>query len=260
MKPPLFCMHGYWSTPATFARLKARFEAQGHVVTAPPLPYHDRDPSLAPAAEIGTLTIEDYARFLVAEIEKLALLGLGPPVIIGHSMGGLLAQIVAARVPHAGLVLLSTAATAATMTPSIATIRTMGGLMTKWGWWKAPTQIAPEAAMWGIYNGVPDDIARAEYAAHVWDSGRVLAEMTLPSVSATGATKVDYRRLDKPALVIVGTEDRITVPGISRATARKLAGTVDYHEIAGSGHWLFWGDTERKVGDYIADWLGQFDR
>jgi pimeloyl-ACP methyl ester carboxylesterase len=87
----------------------------------------------------------------------------------------------------------------------------------------------------------------------------VLAEMTLPGLSATGATKVDYRRLDKPALVIVGTEDRTTVPGISRATARKLAGTVDYHEIAGSGHWLFWGATELKVGQLIADWLGQFD-
>ncbi len=255
MRPPLFCIHGYWSTPATFARLKARFEADGYSVTAPALPWHDRDPSLAPAPEIATLTVEDYAKFLVAEIEKLP----APPVIIGHSMGGMLAQIVAARVPHAGLVLLSTAATAATLVPSTATLRTMGGLMTKWGWWKAPTQIGPDAAMWGIYNGVPDDIARAEYAAHVWDSGRVLAEMTLPSVSATGATKVDYRRLDKPALVIVGTEDRITVPGISRATARKLTGTVDYHEIAGSGHWLFWGATEIKVGDYIAGWLGQFD-
>jgi pimeloyl-ACP methyl ester carboxylesterase len=66
-------------------------------------------------------------------------------------------------------------------------------------------------------------------------------------------------RLDKPALVIVGTEDRITVPGIARATARKLAGPVDYHELPGVGHWLFWGAIELKVGQLIADWLGQFD-
>ena len=251
LKPILFCIHGLWATPGTFTRLKARFEALGYDVVTPALPLHDRDPSLPPAPETGTLTIEDYARFLVAEIGKLA----SPPVIIGHSMGGMLAQIVAARVEHRGLVLLSTAATATTVSPSLSILRTMGGVVTKWGWWHSPTRIDIGAARWGIYNGVPEDIIQAEYAGLVWDSGRVIAEMSLPNVSATGATKVDYARLSKPALVIVGTEDRITVPGISRATARKLTGTVDYHEISGAGHWLFWGETETRVGDWIEAWL-----
>jgi pimeloyl-ACP methyl ester carboxylesterase len=254
LKPPLFCIHGYWATPATFARLKTRFEALGHDVVAPALPYHDRDPGLPPPPELGTLTIEDYARFLVAEIEKLP----APPVIVGHSMGGMLAQIVAARVPHAGLVLLSTAATAATAVPALDTIRTMLGVVTRWGWWEAPTRIDYGPWRWGIANGVPEDIARAEYAALVWDSGRVMAEMTLSSLSTSGATKVDYNKLSNPALVIVGADDRTTVPGISRATARKLAGPIDYHEISGVGHWLFWGETEQRVGDWMESWLEQF--
>lgn len=251
MKPILFCIHGLWATPATFTRLKTRFEAAGYDVVTPALPLHDRDPALPPPAEIGTLTVEDYAQFLEAEIARLPT----PPVIIGHSMGGMLAQVVAARVAHRGLVLLSTAATAATVVPGLATIRTMGGVVTKWGWWHSPTRIEYAAAKWGIYNGVPDDITRAEFAGLVWDSGRVVAEMTLPTLSATRATTVDYSRLDKPALVIVGGEDRITLPGISRATARKLKGTIDYHEIAGAGHWLFWGDLEVRVGDHLAAWL-----
>ncbi len=251
MKPILFCIHGLWATPATFTRLKARFEAAGYEVVTPALPYHDRDPALPPPAEIGTLTVEDYARFLEAEIAKLP----APPVIIGHSMGGMLAQVVAARVAHAGLVLLSTAATATTVVPGLATVRTMAGVVLKWGWWHSPTRIEYAAAKWGIYNGVPEDITRAEFAGLVWDSGRVVAEMTLPTLSATRATTVDYSRLDKPALLIVGSEDRITLPGISRATARKLKGPIDYHEIPGAPHWLFWGDLEVKVGDYIAAWL-----
>ncbi len=251
MKPPILCCHGLWATPATFARLKPRLEALGHQVVAPALPLHDRDPALPPLAEVGALTVEDYARFLVAEVAKLP----APPILIGHSMGGALAQIVAARVPHAGLVLLSTAATAATPAFGLDPLRTMAGVVTKWGWWHSPTRIDLGPALWGIYNGVPDAIARAEYDGLVWDSGRVIAEMTLPGLSKTGATRVDYARLDQPALVIVGSADRITVPGISRATARKLRGIVDYHEIAGAGHWLFWGDLEARVGDYIEDWL-----
>ncbi len=254
LKPILFCIHGLWATPATFARLKTRFEALGHEVVTPALPWHDRDPGLPPVAEIGLLTVEDYVQFLVGEVAKLAR----PPVIVGHSMGGMLAQALAARVAHQGLVLLSTAATATTVSPGFATVRTMAGVVTKWGWWKSPTRIEYAAARWGIYNGVPEEIVRTEFAGLVWDSGRVIAEMTLPNVSVTGATRVDYARLSKPALVIVGTEDRITVPGISRATARKLTGTVDYHELPGVGHWLFWGETEVTVGDYLQAWLGQF--
>jgi pimeloyl-ACP methyl ester carboxylesterase len=255
LKPTLFCIHGYWATPATFTGLKTRFEAAGYRVVTPALPFHDRDPALPPPPGLGAVTIEDYAGFLAAEIAQIA----GPVILVGHSMGGMLAQIVAARVAHAGLVLLSTAATASTAVPALNTIRTMAGVVLKWGWWAEPTRIDYDHWRWGIGNGVPEAIARAEYAALVWDSGRVMAEMTLPGLSTTGATKVDYSKLDKPALVIVGADDRTTVPGISRATARKLKGTIDYHEIADCGHWLFWGETEVRVGDWIAEWLGQFD-
>jgi pimeloyl-ACP methyl ester carboxylesterase len=255
LKPILFAIHGLWATPATWTGLKARFEAAGYEVVTPALPYHDRDPGLPPAAEVGSLTVEDYAQFLVAEIARLA----APPVILGHSMGGMLAQAVAARVPHRGLVLLSTAATAATAVPGLGPVRTMAGVVTKWGWWRKPTRIELPAARWGIYNGVPDAIVRAEFAGLVWDSGRVIAEMTLPNLSRTGATRVDYTRLAGPALVIVGSDDRITPPGISRSTARKLAGAVDYHELPGVGHWLFWGDVEVAVGDRLARWLEPFE-
>ena len=254
MPPPLVFIHGMWSTPATFDRLRARLGAEGYVTHAPCLPWHDRDVTLAPPAELGRVTVEGYVRFLVAEIEKLP----EPPVIIGHSMGGMLAQIVAARLSHAGLVLLSTAATAATAKPALSTLRSVAKVVTRWGWWHQPTLCDADQARWGIYNGVPTDVADAEIAALVWDSGRVLAEMTLPSLSSTKATRVDYARLSKPALVIVGSQDRITVPSISRETARKLTGTIDYHEIAGSGHWLFWGATELRVGTLIAEWLNQF--
>ncbi len=247
----LFCIHGMWATPSTWTGLRARLEAAGHSVHTPTLPFHERDPLLPPLAELGLVTVEDYARFLVAEIARLP----EPPVIIGHSMGGMLAQIVAARCEHKGLVLLSTAATASTPAFGIGPVRSLLGVVTNWNWWKEPTLIDADRARWGIYNGVPDDVTTREIAGLVWDSGRVLAEMVVPTLSTTGATKVDHARLLRPALVIVGSDDRVTPTGISRATARRVGGTVDYHEIAGAGHWLFWGDTERRVGDYIEDWL-----
>jgi pimeloyl-ACP methyl ester carboxylesterase len=240
-----------WSTPAAFGRVRAALEARGWQTHAPALPFHDRDPVLPPPPELGRTTVEDYVQFLAGGIARLGT----PPVLIGHSMGGMLAQILASRLPHAGLVLLSSAATAQTQVLGLSSVRTLWGTMRHWGWWEEPTRLGAEAARWGVYNEVPDAIAEAEIKALVWDSGRVLAEMAWPGLSATGATRVNASRLTRPALVMVGEDDRIVPPAVSRATARGLAGPVDYHAFAGVGHWLFWGETELRVTGLMADWL-----
>ncbi len=253
MRPPLVFIHGMWSTPAVFTRVRTALSADGWETYAPVLPFHDRDPGLPPAEGLGRLSIEDYVAFLVTAIRALPV----PPVIIGHSMGGLLAQSVAARVEHAGLVLLSTAGTAATPGVALAPLKTMGGVVLRWGWWDDATRIEPEPAMWGIFNGVPADVAAAEIKTLVWDSGRVLAEIIMPWLSKTRANTVDLGKLKAPALVIVGSEDRITLASVSRAVARKLGGPVDYHELPDVGHWLFWGETEVRVTALMREWLAR---
>ncbi|KPF76624.1 hypothetical protein IP88_06420 [alpha proteobacterium AAP81b] len=247
--PPIVCIHGMWGTPAVFARAVPQLEALGHQVVTAVLPLHDRDPRLAPPAELGRLGIADYIAAVRRVVEDLP----APPVLLGHSMGGSLAQLVAAQVPHAGLVLVAPGPTAATNAPSLAAVRTLAGVVTRWGWWRSPTRIGWEAARWGIYNGVPEAIAEADWRSLVWDSGRVLAEM----VTGAAATRIDHGRLTAPALIIVGTADRITGPGIARATARRLGGEVDYHEMPGIGHWPWWGEVETRVTRAIADWLGR---
>ena len=203
---PVFFVHGMWSTPAVFDRLRARLAVTGRPTYAPALPFHDRAPDLAPPPELGTITVEDYIAFLVAEIALLP----EPPIIAGHSMGGFLAQAVAARVGAPGLILFSPAATASTNVPAIPPIRTMMEVIIKPKWWERPTKIDADHARWGIYNEVPAPIADAEIAALVWDSGRVLFEMALPFIARTGSTQVDHSRLTMPALIITGDRDRIT--------------------------------------------------
>lgn len=254
LKPPVLLIHGMWSTPATFDRLRLVLEAAGHRTHAPALPWHDRPASLPPPPALGEASITAYVDYLVPEAAALGgQEGVGP-VILGHSMGGLLAQMLAMRVPHAGLVLLSPAAAANSQSPSLDQARALRHVVLKWGWWHNPTLFDEAGARWGCFNGVPEDVTSAEIAALVWDSGRVLAEMALPALYGN-VTRVDHARLTQPALVVVGSADRLTPPGIARATARKLAGQVDYQEIPGAPHWLFWGDLEQQVGAMVTGWL-----
>jgi pimeloyl-ACP methyl ester carboxylesterase len=252
LKPPVLLIHGMWSTPATFDRLRMVLEAAGHATHAPCLLFHDRPACLPPAPALGELSITAYVDHLVAEAGKLG----APPVILGHSMGSLLAQMVAQRIPHAGLVLLSPAAAANSQSPGLDPIKSLKNVVLKWGWWEKPTLCDEAGARWGIFNGVPEDVTAKEIAALVWDSGRVLAQMALPPLFGN-VTRVDYDRLNQPALVVVGLNDRITPPGIARATARNLTGQVDYQELPGVPHWLFYGEVEPQVTAMVVAWLAQ---
>lgn len=251
-KPPLLFIHGMWSRPRVWDDLRARFEAAGHATHAPALPYHDVDPSTPPAPELGTVDIGDYADFLVAEALKL-----GSPVIIGHSMGGMLAQLVAARVRPRGLVLLSPGPTAAASVPRLSSLRTTFGIVTTPYWWRRATRIDAARARWGIFNEVPGEIAEREIAAMVWDSGRALFQMGLPWADPAKATHVDYSTLTMPALVVIGDRDRVTPPVVARVTARHLRGRVDFHEIAGGGHWLFHEPVASRVAAAIDRFLAR---
>ena len=248
--PPIVFIHGMWSTPAAFAGIRRRLEAAGYTTHAPTLPFHDRAPDLPPPPELGTLGLEDYIVFLCAEVARLP----GPVIIAGHSLGGFLAQAVAARVGAAGLMLFAPAATATTNAPALGPVRTMLGVVTKNHWWRSPTRIDAARARWGIYPDVPAEIAEAEIAALVWDSGRVLFEMALPFLAKAPAFTVDQAALTMPALVVAGADDRTTPAAIARATARRLA-AVDYHELSRAGHWLWWGDVEDRVAAITERWL-----
>lgn len=251
-KPPLLLIHGMWSRPRVWDGLRARLETAGHATHAPALPYHDTDPAAPPAPELAAIGIGDYADFLVAEAQRLPA-----PVIVGHSMGGMLAQLVAARVRPRALVLLSPGPTAAANRPSLSALRTIRPIVTAAHWWRKPTRLDAGHARWGIFNEVPAEVAEREIAAMVWDSGRALFQMGLPWLDSARETRVDYSTLTMPALVVVGDRDRITPPVVARITARHRRGRVDFREIAGAGHWLFHEPVLDRVTAEIAQFLAK---
>ena len=247
----LYFIHGMWSTPAVWDGLREHFLKSGIASHAPVLPMHDRRYDEPPPPGIEKLGIEDYIDFLVEDYRRHA----EPPIIAGHSLGGFLAQAVAERVQPPGLILLSPGPTATTNVPAFAPVRTTWSLIRSRGWWKRPSRISREGARWGIWNEVPDSVFEAEFEALVWDSGRVFFQLGLPKLAGATAATVDHGKLAMPALVVVGSEDRITPPAVARKTARALAGTVDYHELPGIGHWIFHEPVVGRVAALIDAWL-----
>ena len=98
MNRTIVFIHGTYGTGAVWEKYKRHFEDRGYTCLTPTLRYHDVDPKAAPRPQLGTTSLLDYAADLEADIRKLN----AKPILIGHSMGGLLAQMLAARTGAGG--------------------------------------------------------------------------------------------------------------------------------------------------------------
>lgn len=240
-----------WSRPATFHSLVAELRATGIETRALTLPHHDLPPGAAAPAELARLRLQDY----VAAIEREAAAMPRRPVLLGHSMGGLLAQLAAVRLQPPGLILLSTGPSATTGALSPAAAGTFWPIVRRWGWWRSATMLPADSARTGVFNGVSEPETKAALAELTWDSGTVLFQMAAPFLDSTAGARVDHARLTMPALVIAGADDRIVPAAVSRNTARKLPGAVDYEEWPGVGHWLFHDAVRPRVAAAVARFL-----
>ena len=97
MPAPVVLVHGAFCGGWVFERFREPFEAAGHVVLSPDLRGH------GPGGSTAGVGMRDYASDVAALCKALP----EPPILIGHSMGGLVAQLAAAHAPLHALILLA---------------------------------------------------------------------------------------------------------------------------------------------------------
>ena len=105
MTETIVMIHGMWGTGWYWENFKRFFEGKGYHCVVPTLRFHDMDPKGLPDPRLGTTSLLDYA----ADLEKLIRELHATPILMGHSMGGLLAQILGSRGLAKALVLLTPA-------------------------------------------------------------------------------------------------------------------------------------------------------
>ncbi|HEX2887911.1 alpha/beta hydrolase [Vineibacter terrae] len=251
MERTLVMIHGMWGTPHVWRHWRAFLEARGWQVSTPALRHHDAPP-FAPPPGLGTTSLLDYADDLQAEIARMP----AKPVVIGHSMGGLLAQILAARQSCAAAVLLCPAPPAGVFALQPSVMRAFLRIQLRWGWWKLPHRATYKEAMYGSFNTCTDRIACGrDYARFVHESGRVLVEIGLPFLDRSHAATVDPAAVTCPMLVIGADQDRLTPGAVVRRVAQRYAPVAEHREFAGHGHWVVGQPGWQDIATFAADWL-----
>lgn len=251
MPNTIFMIHGMWGTSADWDNYRDFFEAKGYRCIAPTLPYHNADPRSVPDELLGTASLLDYADVLEKEIRQLG----EKPILMGHSMGGLLAQILGARGLATSLVLLSPAPPAGIMAITPSVIRSFWSTQAKWGFWRKPMRQTFAEAAYSMMHLLPENERKENYNKLVYESGRAAFEIGYWFLDSRGASKIDESKVTCPILVIVGKQDRMTPASIVRRVARKYKAVSTYKEFQNHAHWILAEPQWQEVAEYIADWL-----
>jgi pimeloyl-ACP methyl ester carboxylesterase len=243
-------IHGSWSRGEQWDPARAAFEERGYMVHTPTLRHHEL-PLQEGAAKIAPLSLRDYADDLVALVASLD----SRPLLVGHSLGGLVVQLVAARTRHAGVVAACPSAVGpAGLNPTTLRISFRHGRRPRP--WAKPVY----PPKWEQFRHAAAPVQTRETAREVFDdlvceSGRVLFfELAMPWLDRDKAARVDFRAVAGPVLVIAGGRDRIVPGRLARRTAARYPNAT-YVEIPGSDHLVFHGKALPITMGNIDDWI-----
>jgi len=251
MGETIVMIHGMWGGAWYWANYREAFESAGYRCVAVTLPYHDMDPRDVPNPQLGTTSLLEYADAIEQEVRRLGEI----PILIGHSMGGLLAQMLAARGLAKALVLLTPASPSGifALTPSV--VRSFGSILTTWGGWRKPMRQTFSEAVYSILHLLPRNEQVEVYERFVYESGRAACEIGFWMLDPRGASRVDESKITCPVLVVAGAQDRITPKYVVHKVARKYRTVATYKEFDDHAHWVVGEPGWEEVVMYTLGWL-----
>lgn len=256
MSDTILLIHGLWLTHRSWDRFAARYESKGYKVLAPGWPGMEagveelnRDPS--PIAQLDVETVADYYDGLIRTMDT-------PPIIMGHSLGGAIMQILLDRgLGSAGIGLAS------------ATVKGIPDLPLSTIWSSFPvlgnpfnpgkaTPLSAEQFHYAFTNTLTKEESDTIYAEqHVPCANRVLFEIAFANFHRDSPTKVDFAKPDRaPMLLIAFEHDHIVPPSASRHNAEKYdqsKARTEFHEFLGRPHFPGAPGWE-EVADFALDW------
>ena len=239
-------VHGAFCGGWAFEHFREPFEAAGLQVIAPDLRGHGAD---EPTEAVIGVSMTDYA----ADIAKLCGNLPEPPVLLGHSMGGLVALLAARRTRVWARVLLAPAPPWGVGATSLEEAATAFGVQMLGPF--ASGALQPDRGLMRTYS--LDRVPKAEREAAVArlrpESAQAVRETLNWWLDPFMTTSVGPGALAAPSLVISGAGDVVHSPGTARAVAERLGAT--FRAMPGMSHWLVGEPGWEAVAQTALRWL-----
>jgi pimeloyl-ACP methyl ester carboxylesterase len=260
-KQPVVFVHGLWLLDTSWDRWAEFFEAAGYAAVTPGWPD---DPATVEEARanpdvFANKSVGDVAAYQQAVVEKLDR----KPAIIGHSFGGLLAQMLAGRGLSAATVAIDPAPSRGVLPLPASALKASSAVLTNPANRHRAVALTFEQFKYGFANAVSDEEAHELYEKyHVAGSGVPIFQAAFANINPRTEVKADNLNPGRgPLLVISGEYDHQVPHAIAHATYErqlKNSGTTEFTELPGRGHSLTIDSGWREVAAAALDFVGRF--
>jgi pimeloyl-ACP methyl ester carboxylesterase len=250
-------IHGFWVTPRSWEQWIERYEGRGYRVIAPAYPGFEAEVEAlnADPTPIETVTVEqilDRLESVVGELES-------PPILMGHSAGGVFTQLLLDRGYGAAGVAINSAPTEGVKVVPLSQIKSTFPVLRNPANRHKAVGFTFDQWRYAFTNTFTEEEARRLYERyHIPASGNVFWGSVLANIHpGKDDTYVDYRNDDRaPLLFISGSEDNLMPPKIQRSNAKhyKSNTVTEVKEFEGRAHLMPAQEGWEEVADYALAW------
>lgn len=251
-------VHGLWMTPRSWEGWVDHYTAKGLTVLTPAYPGFEvevealrENPQV-----IADLTVPETVDHLASVVESVDT----PPIIIGHSFGGTLTQLLLARGLGAAGVVIDSAPTEGVRVNPVSQARSLFPALKNPANRHKAVGFTPEEFHYAFTNTLTEEESRK-----VWDRYAIPApgswvwEFGLFANFKPGHqdTWVDYDADRAPLLFIAGGKDHIMPASVNRSNAKHYKNSpalTDFHEFEDRDHWTCAAPGWEAVADHALDW------
>ncbi len=258
---PVVFVHGLWLLPSSWDRWAKLFEEAGYSALTPGWPddpetVAEANANPATLARKGVGDVADHFDALIRKLDR-------KPAVIGHSFGGLLAQIVAGRGLSAATVAIDPAPFRGVLPLPISALKSASPVLGNPVNYNRAVPLTYEQFRFAFANAVSEDEAKELYETFaVPASGKPLFEAAAANLNPWTAAKVDSKNPQRGPLLIISGEKDNTVPwSIANASfkqQKRNEGVTEIVEMPNRGHALVIDNAWREVADKALQFVKRF--
>ena len=251
-------VHGLWMTPRSWEHWVEYYEGKGFKVLTPGYPGFDievealrENPDVI--AKLGVRETVDHLASVIETVET-------PPIIMGHSFGGTLTQLLLARGLGCAGVVIDSAPTEGVRVSPVSQARSLFPALKNPANRHKAVGFTPEEFHYAFTNTLTEEESRRVWDRyHIPAPGNWIWAYGLIANFKPGhqETWVDYSADRAPLLFIGGEKDHIMPPSVNKSNAKhyqKSPALTEYHEFEGRDHWTCAAPGWEAVADHALEW------